>query len=81
MSFLNLLKNLFSVSDFDPETMKSIEPRDVRIGDKIVCQGRHLREVDVIEFMGGGRFRFIFTDDRWIEYQPGEHVTIVARES
>ncbi len=59
-------------------TMK-IDPKSVRLGDRIHCSDRQFREVDVIDHLGGGTFRFMFTDDLWIEYTPGKKVTVKVR--
>lgn len=56
---------------------KKIEPSEVRIGHRIVCSDGKTREVDVLHFMEDGRHRFWFTDDRWIEYSPGQKATVL----
>ena len=56
---------------------RRIPARDVRLGDRIVCADDIAREVDVLSPLGNDRFRFSFTDDRWIEYAPGKKATVL----
>lgn len=56
-----------------------IHPADVRIGDKIMCTGGCIREVNVIHYYDADTFRFMFTDNHWIEYKTNKKVTIRVR--
>lgn len=51
--------------------MKRKPPREVMPGHYICCSDDKLREVEIVEHLGDGVFRFVFVDGRWIEYQPG----------
>lgn len=57
---------------------KRIAPADVRLGDRIVCSDGETREVDVLgyERSAQGIYRFMFTDDTWIQYDPGQRATV-----
>ena len=56
-----------------------IHPADVRIGDKIMCSDGWAREVDVIDRYAADTYRFMFTDNHWIEYKTNKKVTIRVR--
>ena len=58
---------------------KKVSAREVRLGDEILCSDHVAREVEVIDHMGNGRFRFMFTDDRWLEIEPGKKATVIVR--
>lgn len=54
-------------------------PDKVHIDNVILCSDGVARTVIIIDHRGGGTFRFVFSDDRWIEYKPGRKVTTVVR--
>jgi hypothetical protein len=54
-----------------------IKPREVRLGDRILCSDHVARDVEIIDHLGEGRFRFHFTDEKWLEGEPGKRVTVV----
>lgn len=58
-------------------TTTKVDPKDVRLGDRILCSDNVARDVQVIDHLGGGRFRFMFTDDRWLEIKKGRKATVV----
>lgn len=59
---------------FRPRT--NIEPSEVRLGHEIFCSDGRVREVDVLHHLGDGVYRFMFSDDTWIEYTPGQKTTV-----
>ena len=59
---------------------KNIGPSDVRPGHEILCSDGKAREVDVLDYTrrSEGVYRFMFTDDHWIEYTTGKRVTVLC---
>lgn len=50
--------------------------KDIRLGDRIMCNDGVTRTVDVIDFYGPGVMRFMFTDDKWLEARAGQKLTL-----
>lgn len=58
---------------------KNIGPSEVRIGHRILCSDGRAREVHVLDYTrrAEGIYRFMFTDDHWIEYGPGQTARVI----
>lgn len=58
------------------EKTRRIDLKKVKLYDEIFCENNRFRSVEMIDHLGGGRFKFSFTDGRWAEYAPGKKAIV-----